>query len=91
VEVVRANGIQIAYERVGDMTRPGCSPASLRPSATLLEEMTIAARPASLERQLSMMAEADERDLLPRIAVPTRCRLKRGGRRGLLRSNEAVA
>ena len=39
--------------------------------ATLLEEMTIAARPASLGRQLSMMAEADERDLLPRIAVPT--------------------
>ena len=39
--------------------------------APLLEEITIAARPASLERQLSMMAEADERDLLPRIAVPT--------------------
>ena len=51
--------------------------------------MTIAARPASLERQLSMMAEADERDLLPRIAVPTRCRLKRGGRRGLLRSMQS--
>jgi pimeloyl-ACP methyl ester carboxylesterase len=55
------------------MTHPGCSPASLPPSefATLLEELTSAARPASLERQLSMMAEADERDLLPRIAVPT--------------------
>jgi pimeloyl-ACP methyl ester carboxylesterase len=39
--------------------------------ATLLEEMTIAARPASLARQLSVMAEADERDLLPTIAVPT--------------------
>ena len=39
--------------------------------ATLLEEMTTAARPASLWGQLSVMAEADERDLLPRIAVPT--------------------
>jgi pimeloyl-ACP methyl ester carboxylesterase len=39
--------------------------------AALLEEMTIAARPASLAGQLSVMAEADERDLLPRIAVPT--------------------
>ena len=39
--------------------------------ATLLEEMTIAARPASLAGQLSVMAEADQRDLLPRIAVPT--------------------
>ena len=54
------------------MTHPGCSPASLRPSSRpFWQEMTIAARPASLERQLSMMAEADERDLLPRIAVPT--------------------
>ena len=39
--------------------------------ATLVEEMTIEARPASLWGQLSVMAEADERDLLPRIAVPT--------------------
>jgi pimeloyl-ACP methyl ester carboxylesterase len=39
--------------------------------ATLLEEMTITARPASLAGQLFVMAEADERDLLPRIAVPT--------------------
>jgi pimeloyl-ACP methyl ester carboxylesterase len=39
--------------------------------ASLLEEMTIAVRPASLAGQLSVMAEADERDLLPRIAVPT--------------------
>src|SRR5215207_1661822 len=37
----------------------------------LLTKMTAAARPASLERQLSVMAEADERDLLPRIVVPT--------------------
>jgi len=39
--------------------------------AALLEEMTVAARPASLRGQLSAMAEADQRDLLPRIAVPT--------------------
>jgi len=39
--------------------------------AALLEDMTVAARPASLRAQLSVMAEADERDLLPRIAVPT--------------------
>ena len=31
----------------------------------------MAARPATLSAQLSVMAEADERDLLPRIAVPT--------------------
>jgi pimeloyl-ACP methyl ester carboxylesterase len=39
--------------------------------ASLLEEMTAAARPASLGAQLLMMAETDQRDLLPRIAVPT--------------------
>jgi pimeloyl-ACP methyl ester carboxylesterase len=37
----------------------------------LLKEMTAAARPASLWAQLSAMAETDQRDLLPRIAVPT--------------------
>ena len=39
--------------------------------ADLLKEMTTAVRPASLEAQLSMMAQTDQRDLLPRIAVPT--------------------
>ena len=38
---------------------------------SLLEEMTAAARPASLGAQLSVMAETDQRDLLPRITVPT--------------------
>jgi pimeloyl-ACP methyl ester carboxylesterase len=33
--------------------------------------MTAAARSSSLWTQLSMMAETDQRDLLPRIAVPT--------------------
>jgi pimeloyl-ACP methyl ester carboxylesterase len=39
--------------------------------ADLLKEMTATARPASLEAQMSMMAQTDQRDLLPRIAVPT--------------------
>jgi pimeloyl-ACP methyl ester carboxylesterase len=46
----------------------GEPPAEL---ASLLEQMTAAARPASLASQLSMMAETDQRDLLPRITVPT--------------------
>jgi pimeloyl-ACP methyl ester carboxylesterase len=37
----------------------------------LLEEIAAAVRPASLRTQLSVMAEADQRDLLPRISVPT--------------------
>jgi pimeloyl-ACP methyl ester carboxylesterase len=39
--------------------------------ALLLEEIAIGVRPKSLETQLFVMACADERDLLPRIAVPT--------------------
>ena len=39
--------------------------------AHLLEEMTAAARPESLWTQLSVMAQADQRDLLPTIAVPS--------------------
>ena len=39
--------------------------------ADLLEEMTASARPASLSAQLSVMAHADQRDLLPRIGVAT--------------------
>jgi pimeloyl-ACP methyl ester carboxylesterase len=37
----------------------------------LLEEIAADVRAPSLETQLSLMAEADQRDLLPRIAVPT--------------------
>jgi pimeloyl-ACP methyl ester carboxylesterase len=33
--------------------------------------MAADARPKSLRNQLAVMAEADQRDLLPRIAVPT--------------------
>ncbi len=37
----------------------------------LLEEIAAAVRPPSFRQQLSVMAEADLRELLPRIAVPT--------------------
>jgi pimeloyl-ACP methyl ester carboxylesterase len=39
--------------------------------APLLESMAADARPESMRTALSVMAEADQRDLLPRIAVPT--------------------
>jgi pimeloyl-ACP methyl ester carboxylesterase len=39
--------------------------------ARLLEEMAADVRPETLGTQLVAMAEADQRDLLPRIAVPT--------------------
>jgi hypothetical protein len=37
----------------------------------LLEDMAAAVRPESVRTQLSVMTEADQHDLLPRIAVPT--------------------
>ena len=55
-----------------DPTLPGLfagdPPAEFVP---LLEEMAAAVRPESIGTQLFVMAEADQRDLLPRIAVPT--------------------
>jgi pimeloyl-ACP methyl ester carboxylesterase len=36
----------------------------------LLVEIAAAVRPETLEKQLLLMAEADQRDLLPRIAAP---------------------
>ncbi|MEA2453750.1 MAG: hypothetical protein QOI45_12 [Thermoleophilaceae bacterium] len=55
-----------------DPTLPGLfagdPPAEFVP---LLEQIAAAVRPESLSKQLSVMAEADQRDLLPRIAVPT--------------------
>ncbi len=55
-----------------DPTFPGLfagdPPAEFVP---LLEEIAAAVRPESLRRALSVMAESDQRDLLPRIAVPT--------------------
>ena len=46
----------------------GPPPAAFLP---LLEELAAAVRPQTLARQLPVMAEADLRDLLPHIAVPT--------------------
>jgi pimeloyl-ACP methyl ester carboxylesterase len=55
-----------------DPTVPGLfagdPPAEFVP---LLEQIAAAARRESLGTQLSVMAETDQRDLLPRIAVPT--------------------
>jgi pimeloyl-ACP methyl ester carboxylesterase len=55
-----------------DPTLPGLfagePPAAFVP---LLEEIAADVRPRSLRSQLPVMAGADERDLLPRIAVPT--------------------
>jgi pimeloyl-ACP methyl ester carboxylesterase len=54
-----------------DPTLPGLfagdPPAEFLP---LLEEMAAGVRPDSLRTQLLVMAEADQRDLLPRVAVP---------------------
>jgi len=46
----------------------GAPPAEF---VSLLEAIAANVRPESLTTQLSVMAEADQRDLLPRIAVPT--------------------
>ena len=55
-----------------DPTLPGLfagdPPAQFVP---LLEQMAAAVRPGSLETQISLMAETDQSDLLPRITVPT--------------------
>jgi pimeloyl-ACP methyl ester carboxylesterase len=55
-----------------DPTLPGLFAAD--PPAefvSLLEEIAADVRPESLRTQLSLMAETDQRDLLPRITVPT--------------------
>ena len=55
-----------------DPTLPGLfagdAPAEFVP---LLGEIAAAVRPNSLRAQLSLMAETDQRDILPRVAVPT--------------------
>lgn len=55
-----------------DLTLPGLfagdPPAEF---VSLLKEIAADVRPASLARQLSIMAETDQRDLLPQIIVPT--------------------
>ena len=61
-----------AADHLFDPTFPGLfagdPPAEFVP---LLEEMAAAVRPGSMRTALLVMAEADQRDLLPRIAVPT--------------------
>ena len=55
-----------------DLTIPGLfagePPAEFVP---LVEAMAADVRPESMRTALSLMAEADQRDLLPRIGVPT--------------------
>ena len=61
-----------AADHLFDPTLPGLfagdPPAEFVP---LLDEMAAAVRPGSMRTALLVMAEADLRDLLPRIAVPT--------------------
>lgn len=55
-----------------DPTLPGLFAAVPRPEvAALLEEVAASVRPESMRAVLALMAEADLRDVLPRIAVPT--------------------
>ena len=71
----RVDGVRrmlAAADHSFDPTLPGLfagdPPAEFVP---LLEEMAAAVRPASMRTAVLLMAEADQRDLLPRIAVPT--------------------
>ena len=55
-----------------DPTLPGLFAAGPPPRfAALLEEVTADVRPETLGPQLTIMANTDQRDLLPRVAVPT--------------------
>jgi pimeloyl-ACP methyl ester carboxylesterase len=55
-----------------DPTLPGLFAGDPPPEfVSLLQEIGAAVRPESLGAQLLVMAEADQRDLLPHIAVPT--------------------
>jgi pimeloyl-ACP methyl ester carboxylesterase len=55
-----------------DAALPGLFAAGPPPRFdALLEELDAAVRPATLRRQLTLMAETDQRDLLARVAVPT--------------------
>jgi pimeloyl-ACP methyl ester carboxylesterase len=70
----RVEGVRriLAADHLFDPTLPGLfagePPAEFVP---LLEEMAADVRPVSMRTALLVMAEADQRDLLPRIAVPT--------------------
>ena len=70
--VAGARQMLAALPETFDPTLPdlfaGDPPAKFVP---LLEEIAAAVRPATLRTELSLMAETDLRDALPRIAVPT--------------------
>jgi pimeloyl-ACP methyl ester carboxylesterase len=70
--VAHAREMLAASEEEFDPTLPGLfagdPPVEFVP---LLEQMAADVRPANLGRQLLVMAEADQRDLLPSIAAPT--------------------
>jgi pimeloyl-ACP methyl ester carboxylesterase len=63
-----------------DPTLRGSSPAPAGEFLPLLEAMGAAVRRDTLRTQLLVMAEADQRDLLSRIAVPTFADLGRARR-----------
>ena len=55
-----------------DPTLPGLlGPDPPAEAVALLEAMAASVRPESIRTQLNVMAEADQRDLLPSVAVPT--------------------
>ena len=61
-----------AADHLFDPTLPGLFAADPPPEfVRLMEAMAADVRPESMQTALSLMAEADQRDLLPRIAVPT--------------------
>src|SRR5262249_16854579 len=70
--VVPARHILPARPYELDLVFPGLLPGDPPVEfAALLDEIAADVRTESLARQLSIMAAADQRDLLPRIAVPT--------------------
>ena len=69
----RVEGLrQILAADTFDPTLPGLFAGDTPPELVpLFEEMAADVRPASMRTALLVMAETDQRDLLPRIAVPT--------------------
>ena len=70
--VASAREMLAAPAEAFDPTLPGLfAGAPPAGASALLADMAAAVRPESLRSRLVAMAEADQRDLLPRIAVPT--------------------
>lgn len=71
----RVSGVRQMLAAPGDQfdpTLPGLFAVGPAPQYSgLLEEMAAAVRPQSLAKQLFVMAEVDQRDLLAKIAAPT--------------------